>query len=240
MSSSARKPRRGFTIVELVIVMVVGGIVALMTARLMFRGVNTLVFLPKAVAVNQVSTEVLHHVLEGGLSTLSGLTESLTACVTAPTSPTASIQGLRFATHCNATWPALWLAEQNRIGYIASNGQYVLVRWTGTSIKRSLPPITTTCMTIDAVLPTLTEETLPYHAVADAVTILPPVVNPADQLFRYYNQAGVEVTVVPPVCPPNATIRRVDLAFRAQTGSGLFEEGNAQEDVRSSVAIRVP
>jgi len=52
------------------------------------------------------------------------------------------------------------------------------------------------------------------------------ILTPSGPLFQYYSPGGI--------------VRRVDVAFVAQTGSGLFEEGNAREDIRSSVTIRVP
>jgi len=203
------------TLVELVIVMVVSGILFVATPILVFHGVKTLVFLPKALAVNQVATEVLHQVVEGGVSHLSGQT----------------VRGLRFTVRRSATEPALWLAEASRIGFRTSDGQTVLVRLDSSvvnqeAVKRSLPAPSCT-PTIGA------EEVLPYHA-QGTVRILPTI-----RLFRYYNQSGVEVND-PPTCPPPTTIRRVDIAFSAQTGNGNFDQGEAGEDIASAVAIRVP
>ncbi|MBI4003442.1 MAG: hypothetical protein HY353_00295 [Candidatus Omnitrophica bacterium] len=208
--------RNAATLVELVIVIVVSAILFLVTPILVFHGVKTLVFLPKALAANDAATEVLHQVIEGGFSTLTG-------------QPT--VRGLRFAVRRSATEPALWLAEASRIGFRTADGQSILLRWddlvaSQEVIRRSLP--TPSCT------PTIgTEEVLPYHA-QGIVRILPTV-----RLFRYYNQSGVEVNN-PPTCPPPATIRRVDIAFTAQTGNGVFDEGDAREDITSSVAIRVP
>ena len=114
--------------------------------------------------------------------------------------------------------------------YVSEEGDYVLVRLdTSTdTVKRSLPPTSTSCSAVPA---GLTEEPLPYQA-QGSVRILTTAA-----LFRYYNQSNVEV---PLSCPPSSTIRRVDIAFIAQTGSGSFDEGQAKEQVMSSVAIRVP
>ena len=208
--------RRGVTLVELVLVIVVSAILFLVTPVLLFHGVKTLVFLPKALAVNNVATEVLHQAIEGGFSTLAGQT---------------TVRGLKFAVRRSGTEPALWLAEAGRIGFRTSDGQTVLVRLDSSvlneeAVKRSLPAPSCT--------PTLgTEEVLPYHA-QGSVRILPIV-----RLFRYYDQSGTEVNN-PSSCPPPATIRRVDIAFTAQTGNGNFDEGQAREEITSSVAIRVP
>lgn len=220
MSSSAADRQgarvRAATLVELVIVIVVSSLVFLVTPILLFHGVKTLVFLPKALAVNNVATEVLHQIVEGGFSTLPG-------------QPT--VRGLRFAVQRISTERALWLAEASRIGFRTADGQSILLRWddsvaTQEVIRRSLP--TPSCT------PTIgTEEALPYHA-QGSVRILPTI-----RLFRYYNQSGVEVNN-PPSCPPPTTIRRVDIAFTAQTGDGNFDQGDASETITSSVAIRVP
>jgi len=207
---------RAATLVELVIVIIISGILFVTTPILVFHGVKTLVFLPKALAANNVATEVLHQMIEGGFSTLAG-------------QPT--VRGLRFAVRRSAAEPALWLAEASRIGFRTSDGQTVLVRLDSSVVnqevvKRSLPAPSCT--------PTLgTEEVIPYHA-QGSVRILPIV-----RLFRYYDQSGLEVNN-PSSCPPPATIRRVDMAFTAQTGNGNFDQGDAREDITSSVAIRVP
>src|SRR3989338_10857052 len=98
--SDSRRGTRGVTLVELVIVIVVSVIVFAAAPVLIFYGVKTLVFLPKALAANEAATEVLHQLIEGGFSTLSGRT--------------SPIRGLRFAiltvpTGQSASSPALWL-----------------------------------------------------------------------------------------------------------------------------------
>ena len=207
--------RRGVTLVELVLVIVVSAIICVTAPTLMFHGVKTLVFLPKALAVNQTATEILHQMIEGGFSNLSGQT----------------VQGLRFAVRRSAAEPALWLAEAGRIGVRTSDGQTVLVRLDASvvnqeAVKRSLAAPSCT--------PAIgTEEVIPYHA-QGSVRILPIV-----RFFRYYDQSGLEVNN-PSSCPPPTTIRRVDIAFTAQTGSGNFDQGDASEKITSSVAIRVP
>ncbi len=215
----AERGVRAVTLVELVVVLVVTSIIALLTPRLFFYGVKTMVFLPKALAVNHAATEAAHQVIEGGFSTLAG-------------QPT--VRGLRFAVRRSATEPALWLAESSRVGFLTSDGQAVLVRLddavvNSEVVKRGLPPVSSTCLDDFS---SLTEEVIPYHALG-SVRILAP-----GALFRYYNQSGVEVP--PGDCPPPAGIRRVDIAFVAQTGSGNFDQGDAREQITSSVAVRVP
>ncbi len=204
---------KGLTLVELVIVMVVSGILFVTTPLLVFHGVKTLVFLPKALAVNEAAMEVLHQMVEGGFSTLSGQT---------------TLRGLRFAVRRSATDPALWLAEASRVGFLSADGQYVLLRLDAEAIKRSVVA-SPSCSPTPG-----TEEVIPYQA-AGLVRILP-----TGSLFRYYNQSGTTEVQLPPLCPPPTTIRRVDIAFTAQIGNGNFDEGNARENITSSVAIRVP
>src|SRR3990167_6976393 len=69
--SASRRGTRGVTLVELVIVIVVSVIVFAAAPVLIFYGVKTLVFLPKALAANDAATEVLHQMIEGGFSTLT-------------------------------------------------------------------------------------------------------------------------------------------------------------------------
>ncbi|MBI2093287.1 MAG: prepilin-type N-terminal cleavage/methylation domain-containing protein [Candidatus Omnitrophica bacterium] len=200
----------GFTLVELVLVLTIGGIMALTAPTLFFRGVTAMVFLPRAAVTNHVTQELLTQLLEGGWSTLAGQT---------------TIQGLRFAVRKSNTEPAIWLAEPNRIGFQTAQGESVLLRLDGETIKRSVA--NPSCTPVLA-----TEEILPYHSASDNVRILT-----TGLLFRYYNQAGVEIF---PVCPPSPIIRRIDMAFIAQTGSGNPDEGHTNEPMASSIAIRIP
>lgn len=207
--------------------MVVSGILFIATPPLVFHGVKTMVFLPKALAVNHAATEVLHQIAEGGFSSLSG----------------QMVQGLRFAVRRSATEPALWLAEDKRIGFLTSGKQYVLIELDDSVtndevMKRGIPtafPLSPKC-TND--FSSLQKENLPYYASGSVRILQTPSIPSPIPVFRYYNQGGSEI--VTPGCPPPATIRRVDIAFTAQTGNGNFDEGDAREDVASSVAIRVP
>jgi len=212
--------RQALTLIELILIMVLSGIVFVASPILLSHGVKTLVYLPKALAVNHAATEVLHQLVEGGFSTLSG-------------QPT--VRGLRLAVRRSATEPALWLAEAGRIGFHTADGQRVLI-WLDDEtvvdpevdvIKRSLPAASSCSPSAG------TPELIPYHA-QGSVRILPTI-----RLFRYYNQSGVEVNN-PSSCPPPTAIRRVDITFTAQTGGGDFDQGQARQDLTTSVAIRVP
>ena len=211
-----RPVSRGVTLVELVLVMVVSAILFVTTPILIFHGVKTLVFLPKALAANTVGNEAMTQVVEGGFSTLQS----------------APVRGLRCAirtvpTGGSSLQPAIWLAEVSRIGFLTSDGQYVLIRLDNELIKRSLPA-SAACPPAAPV----TEEVLPYQA-QGIVRI-----TTAASLFQYYNQSGVVLAA--PGCASAAAVRRVDITFTAQTGNGVFDQGNATEDIKSSVAVRVP
>ena len=145
---------RGATLVELVIVIVVSAILFIVTPILVFHGVKTLVFLPKALAVNHIATEAMHQVIEGGFSTLSGQT---------------TIQGLRFAVRRSSSDPAIWFAKADSVGFLTSDGQYVRIRLVGNVIKKGVRTPSTTCTTD---LSSLTEEDIPYHA-SGSVQIIP-------------------------------------------------------------------
>lgn len=199
-----RFPTRAITLVELVLVIVVSSLVLLVTPILLFHGVKTLVFLPKALAVNEAAGEVLHQAIEGGFSTLTGQ---------------PAVRGLRFAVRRSATEPALWLTQASSVGFLTSENQCVFIRLDGGVIKRSVST-SLPCATQCNPAPCATEEDIPYH-VAGSVQI-----TTAGNLFTYYN--------------PGSGIRRVDIAFTAQTGGGNFDQGDAQEAIASSVAIRVP
>src|SRR3989338_4198546 len=124
MSSSAanhhQAATRAATLVELVIVIVVTSIVFLVTPILLFHGVKTLVFLPKALAVNDTATEVLHQIVEGGFSTLPGQT---------------SVPGVRFARRIG-TEPAIWDSQVTQLGYRTSPTQCVVIELVGGVVKR--------------------------------------------------------------------------------------------------------
>ena len=211
-----RYKQQGFTLIELVIVMVVSGILFVVTPPLLFHGVKTLVFMPRAVAVNQAAAEVMHQLVEGGFSILAGQT---------------TVRGPRFAVGRGTGVPAIWLTEANRIGFLTSDGQYVLLRLDtagGDVMKRSVLPATPTCSSV----PAAAEEDIPYHAAGNV-----RIITTTGVLFRYYNQSQVELA---PSCPPNSAIRRVDIEFVGQTGNGVFDEGHARQPMKTSVAIRIP
>ena len=215
--------RRGISVIELIAAITVVSALLAATTPLLLYGVRTFVFLPRALAADDVATEVMRQLIEGGFSTLPG--------------QTAPVGGLRFASRAvpigeDAIRPALWLTESSRVGFLTSDGQLVLIGWDAASgtIRRSFPPPATICSTVPG---SLTEETIPYQVLGGV-----KVTTTAGQLFQYYDQLGTLLS--PPTCPPNSTIRRVEVAFVAQTGSGLFEQGDAKESVLSSVAIRFP
>ena len=219
-----RRSSVGLTLVELAVVISVSGILFVATPPLVLQGVHTFVFLPRAQAANQVAMEILHAAMEGSHSTLSGLGGQ-------------TIRGLRFAVRQpSPAQPAIWLAENERIGFliphnpsITTDNQYVVLRLDGQQLKRSVY-LTNACP--PASLPS-EEEILPYYA-AGRIRVTTP--NPP--LFRYYNQSGALLS--PPICSGTSAIRRVEMAFVAQTGGGDFSQGDAQVKVTSSVAIRFP
>ncbi len=213
----------GLTLVELVLVIVVSAIVLLAVPALLSRGVQTMVYLPRATATNEVALELLHQLVEGGFSTLQ---------------PTP-LRGLRFSARTlpqadTAASPAIWLAETSCLGYRTAENQLIFVRLDGTVVRRGLPA-SSACPPPPRCAATLspTEEILPYHAQQQTRPV--DVVAPA--LFRYYDANG---TAVATGCPASGSIRRVDIEFTAQTGSGSFDQGDAQESIRTLVAIRVP
>ncbi len=202
--------RAGATLVELVVTLIVIGVVAALAPQLFSSAVRILVYLPRQVAVNQTAADITHQIAEGGFSTL----------------PAGTVQGLRYAKNsASPTMPSIWLAEASRLGYRTDTGQSVLIRFDGTHVRRSLPA--------PACSPSATEEVLPYEA-AGTVQI-----TTSGAFFRYYNQSGSELF---PGCTVGGTssVRRVEIAFTAQTGTGNFDEGHAQEPMRTTVAIRTP
>ena len=128
--------------------MAVIGVLSRVVPPLVWRGVQTMVVLPRELAVNHVTAEVMHQLIEGGFSALPGRT--------------TPVRGLRFAirtmpTGGSAVQSPLWLAETNRIGFLTADGDYVLIRLNAETMKRSLPSTSTTCSSV----PSLTEETIP-------------------------------------------------------------------------------
>jgi hypothetical protein len=191
----------------------------LITPPLILYGVKTMVFLPNAIAANQAATEAMHQMVEGGFSTVQ----------------LAPVRGLRFAIRRSTTESALWQAKDSCVGFLNADGQNVLVWWDNNVnlIKRRIGA-TPSCTAISGCnVAGGQEEILPYD-VTPNISIRQ---DGTTAVFRYYNQSGSQIPT--PVCSPT-TIRRVDIAFVAQTGNGVFDEGQAQERIASSVAIRVP
>ncbi len=209
-----RRTHGGWTLVELILAMVVGAILFATTPQLVLQGVKTMVFLPRALAVNQAAAEIEHQIIEGGFSTLAGQ---------------PIIRGLRFAVKMG-TQSALWLVEANRIGFLNADGQYVVVWFDGTRMNRGLVASPACPLTANPA-----GEFLPYDVVTSGVQI-----TTTGSVFLYYDNSETQIFPTGNGCPPATTIRRVNVAFTAQTGNGVFDQGNAQEPVTSSVAIRVP
>ena len=209
--------RTGATLMELALVIGLSAIMLLLAPLIMSHGVRALVYLPRAAAVNQAGTEILHQVFEGGLSTLQA----------------APVLGLRSASRARVSATALtgplWLAEANRMGYRTADGQYVLIRLDSEQIKRHFP-VNGTCPPPGP----QAEEVLPYEA-AGAVRILP-----SGTLFQYYNQAGTLLAA--PACNGAQlfAVRRVQMSLIAQTGSGLINEAQTQQTMTTSLAILDP
>jgi hypothetical protein len=209
----------GVTLIELVLVISLIGIAALILPRFVFEAVQGMVLIPNALSVNQAATEILQQLIEGGWSTLPG--------------QAGQILGLRAATRLvppgESTWsPALWLVEPERVGFMTSAGQAVLIRYDAATrtFQRSVLPLPVSCSAVPSGSP---EEPLPSYASGRVLVTAPQL--------AYYTQSGQPVS---PTCPPSPTIRRIEVAFSVQTGSGLIQEGHTRHDVVSSVAVRVP
>ena len=76
MSLDFARDARAATLVELVIVLIVSGILFVTTPVLIFHGVKTLVFLPKALAVARIAPATSAVLLAIPLPTGSGLSIS--------------------------------------------------------------------------------------------------------------------------------------------------------------------
>ena len=61
-----RGESQGITLVELVIIIVIGGVLFAATTPLVFHGVKTMVFLPNALSANRTATGIVEQVVEGG------------------------------------------------------------------------------------------------------------------------------------------------------------------------------
>ncbi len=212
MSTLAADPlRRGVTLVELMLTLVIMGLVAAMTPLLFWYGARAFVFLPRQLAVNHAATEIMHQVAEGGASHLSGA---------------GVIRGLRLAGRSGGQ-PSIWLAEASRLGYITAAGQSVVLRYDGTALRRSL-------QAANCNPPAGTEEIL-----AQETSGTVQIASSSVSFFRYYDQSGNPL--LPPCqVGGTSAIRRVDIRFTAQTGNGNFDEGHAKEDRATSVSIRTP
>ena len=213
--------RLGVTLVELALVIVLTGILAATVPIIVLHGVRASVFLPKSLATNHVAAEILHAVVEGGQSTLQP----------------EPVLGLRYAAREQLRRfpdPAIWLAEESRIGYLIphdpldpNDNEYVVLRLDAEVVKRAV------YTTLSCPPPPTAEEILPYDA--DGVRVITTGARP---LFRYFDEGGGEMGVLG--CTDDPELRRVDVAFVAQTGAGEFDQGDARVDVMSSVAIRFP
>lgn len=226
--SRPRRAQAGLTLTELVVAIGITGILAVATPMLVWQGTRTFFFFPRSQLVKQVALDASHAMTEGGHSSLSG----------------AAVPGLRYAARQPGPelpeQPAIWLAESQRLGYCVLNdpaletdNQYVVLRLDGDVLKRTVYAAMPACPPPDGA----PEEALPSYA-AGAVRILPGT---RGALFRYFDGNSVEFT--PAICPgvaPVQVIRRVDIGFVAQTGSGNVDDADARIAVSTGVAIRFP
>lgn len=215
------RARRGITLVELVIALLLIGVLTVGSIDLIRHFLRTIVYLPRAVAANQVSAEVLRQLIEGGPSGLG---------VGGVYGPATEVRGLRYAVRGAAGEGAVWLAMADQVGFRTSDHHCVAMRVIGGTFKRSaaIASPATPCRTV----PLSGEEDIPPDALG-GVTLSAPT----GRFFRYYNQGGNEV---PDGSPPGGTVRRVDITFVAQTGNGSFQDGEARANRASAVTIRVP
>jgi len=201
--------------------MAVSGLLAMTIPPLVFHGAKAMAFLPKAMAVNHAATEIMYQMTEGSFSTLAGQ---------------PMVQGLRFALRRSSSAPALWLAADDCVGFRASGGQDVLIWWDSSTetMRRRVSPA---ACPMACPAPSAGSEALPYEALGSVRVLQIPA---ATSVFRYYNQSGVAVGA--PGCSLGGitSIRRIDVGFVAQSGSGQFDSAQAQQTMTSSVAIRVP
>ena len=222
-----RLSRVGVTMVELVIVIMLVGLLAVVVPLLILPSVRAFVLIPTSQATNQVAMEILAAMIEGSHSTLQ----------------LKPLRGLRYAAReqmVEGPDPAIWLAEEIRVGYLIPHdpldpldNEYVVLRLDGEVIKRAL------YTSLSCPPPPTAEEVIPYHA-ADIVRVFakPPAPGKPPQLFRYFDLGGSDVGVLG--CTSDPKIRRIDVTFVAQTGAGEFDQGDARIDVMSGVAIRFP
>ena len=218
-----REDACGMTLIELIVVMAIIGVLAVVSAPMITHGVKTLVFLPKALLVNHTATEVMHQMIEGGPSSAGTQVQP--------------IRGLRDAARYG-TEPAIWCASpglmlfrtsDHRCVMLSLSAQAQLTRaiWSGPAMQ----PWTHSCGSPTGIAST---ETIPPEP-PGSVQISAPTA-----LFRYYNQTGAPLALSGCGALLAANVRRVEIEFVAQTGNGNFDQGEAREQVLSSVAIRVP
>ncbi len=213
------------TLVEMIVTLVLSGLLLTASPALLRYGVETFVWLPKAVAVDRVAAEAVQQLSEGGAALAAVLGSG------SPYGEGPEVRGLRHASRTGAAAQAIWLAEAERVGVRTPEGQCV-VFWRDAGREVILAGLVPSATCGAACNPAPPEQvTLPYDVEEGTVRI-----RTTGRLFEYYNQDGA---VVPDGCPPGA-IRRVEIRFTVQTGSGLSSEGETQTPVASAIAIRVP
>lgn len=208
--------RGGVTLVELVLVIGLVGVLIVTVLPLAWQGTRTFLFLPRSQVAAHVAMEALQAVIEGSYSELPSQ---------------EAIRGLRYSARGSAP-VAVWYATNSDVAYMTSTNERVLIRLDAASkqLKRGLLASLACPPTAPA-----QEELLPYYAIG-SVTLQTPT-----PLFRYYDATGGAITPTADGCrTATDPIRRIDIVFTAQTGSGSFDQSDARVPVMSSVAIRFP
>lgn len=181
MSTTAFK--KGFTLIELIMVISIMGVLAASGTCFLLYLVQNFVFIPNQMNTDMASSDALKIMIEGD----------------------GTAKGLRFLR-------AVSSVADNQTSFINQDGQTVRYRLDSQGrIQRSLNGGA--------------ESAVPYYASSGMVFS-----GKNNRLFTYYDASEV-ITAAP------SSVRRIEIALAAQTGSGVYADWEGRSDAASSITV---
>lgn len=202
--------KKGFTVIELIITIVLIAIIAGVTSGIVINLMQLLIYLPREMKARSIAHEVMD-IMDGGET---------------------QRRGLRYAVEVKDASPTQFTYT---FGYPGNTDKRNMrFRWDGNSKKiyRSYTAFGSNLTTLPQP-PYSAEELIPYYA-SNEISINGRPTSP-NTIFSYFKADGSPWLGG---TEPYYTIRRVEINIRVTTGTGLFSNWDSSFETTSSIEIK--